>query len=323
MNHGISEPGSVIRSASAMPGLLRVTDPRSARIFRFMAPIRDHTIMETANNPEVPLEGSPYDLRVSLGEKVGELDIRAALESGESGFVHSFTTGSAVDGPGVRIVAWLSGCQFRCVYCHNPDTWKMTNGMPVPLSRAVGQIQKYRHDLQIMKGGLTISGGEPLMQHRFVLKVFAAAKQMGVHTALDSNGHLGDRLSDADLAVVDLVLLDLKAMTPELHKKLTGVDNKQVHEFARRLAAARKSIWVRFVLVPGWTDDMAEVERIAAFAAELGNVERVDVLPFHQMGRFKWEKLKMDYQLNDTKAPSREITEEAIARFRAAGLNAV
>jgi len=118
-------------------------------------------------------------------------------------------------------------------------------------------------------------------------------------------------------------LLDLKAMTPELHKKLTGVDNKQVHEFARRLAAARKPIWVRFVLVPGWTDDMAEVERIAAFAAELGNVERVDVLPFHQMGRFKWEKLKMDYQLNDTKAPSREITEEAIARFRASGLNAV
>ena len=146
----------------------------------------------------------------------------------------------------------------------------MTNGMPVPLSRAVEQIQKYRHDLQTMKGGLTISGGEPLMQHRFVLKVFAAAKQMGVHTALDSNGYLGDRLSDADLAAIDLVLLDLKAMTPDLHRRLTGMDNQPIHEFARRLAAARKPIWVRFVLVPGWTDDMAEVERIAAFAAELG-----------------------------------------------------
>ena len=116
-------------------------------------PIRDPRIMETANNPEVPLIGSPYDLRVALGEQVGETGIRAALESGESGFVHSFTTGSAVDGPGVRIVAWLAGCQFRCVYCHNPDTWKMTNGIPVPLSRAVEQVQKYRHGLQTMKAG--------------------------------------------------------------------------------------------------------------------------------------------------------------------------
>ena len=274
-------------------------------------------------DPEVPLEGSPYDLRVSLGEKVSELDIRAALETGDLGFVHSFTTGSAVDGPGMRVVAWLAGCQFRCIYCHNPDTWKMTNGMPVPLERAVEQISKYRHGLATMKGGLTISGGEPLMQHRFVLKVFAAAKQMGIHTALDSNGHFGARLSDEDLRVVDMVLLDLKAMTPELHRRLTGMDNKTIHEFARRLAAARKPIWVRFVLVPGWTDDMAEVQRIAAFAAELGNVERVDVLPFHQMGRYKWEKLGMNYELNDTQPPPRATVEEALAIFRAAGLKAV
>jgi pyruvate formate lyase activating enzyme len=173
-----------------------------------------------------------------------------------------------------------------------------------------------------MKGGVTISGGEPLVQQQFVLNVFAAAKKMGVHTALDSNGYLGDRLSDADLASIDLVLLDLKAMTPELHRRLTGMDNAPVHAFARRLAAARRPIWVRFVLVPGWTDDMAEVERIAAFAAELGNVERVDVLPFHQMGRFKWEKLGMEYQLKDTQPPSRETTDQAVARFRAAGLKA-
>ncbi len=125
------------------------------------------------------------------------------------------------------------------------------------------------------------------------------------------------------LAVIDLVLLDLKAMTPDLHRRLTGMDNKPIHEFARRLAAARKPIWVRFVLVPGWTDDMAEVERIAAFAAELGNVERVDVLPFHQMGRYKWEKLGMNYELNDTQPPSRATVDEALAIFRAAGLKAV
>src|SRR4029077_17636455 len=258
-----------------------------------------------ATDPDVSLEGSPYDLRVGLGERVSELDIRAALESGDLGFVHSFTTGSAVDGPGMRVVAWLAGCQFRCVYCHNPDTWKMTNGIPVPLARAVEQIKKYRHGLHTMKGGLTISGGEPLMQYRFVLKVFAAAKQMGVHTALDSNGYFGERLSDEDLAVIDLVLLDLKAMTPDLHRRLTGMDNRPIHEFARRLAAARRPIWVRFVFIPGWTDDLAEVERIAAFAASVGNVERVDVLPFHQLGRFKWERLKMDYQLRDTQPASR------------------
>jgi pyruvate formate lyase activating enzyme len=276
-----------------------------------------------APNPEVPLlAASPYDLRVSLGENVSEPDARAALKSGELGFVHSFTTGSAVDGPGVRVVAWLAGCQFKCAYCHNPDTWKMSNGIPVPLSRAVEQVKKYRHDLQIMKGGLTISGGEPLMQHRFTLKVFAAAKEMGVHTALDSNGYLGDRLTDTDLGSIDLVLLDLKAMTPDLHRRYTGMDNQPVHDFARRLAAARKPIWVRFVLVPGWTDDMAEVGRIANFAAELGNVERVDVLPFHQMGRFKWEKLGMEYKLKDTRPPSREATDEAIALFRDAGLKA-
>ena len=146
---------------------------------------------------------------------------------------------------------------------------------------------------------------------------------MGVHTALDSNGYLGDRLTDSDLNLIDLVLLDLKAMTPELHKRLTRLDNAPIHQFARRLAAKGRPIWVRFVLVPGWTDDLAEVDRIAAFAAELGNVERVDVLPFHQMGRFKWEKLGMDYQLKDAQPPSRATTDEAIARFRAAGLKAV
>src|SRR5215510_14238824 len=128
--------------------------------------------MATAvSNPEVPLIARPYDLRVSLGEQVGEVGIRVAVESGEVGFVHSFTTGSAVDGPGMRVVAWLSGCQFRCVYCHNPDTWKMSNGMPVTLSRAIEVVSQYRHDLRTMRGGLTISGGEPLLQHRFVIRV--------------------------------------------------------------------------------------------------------------------------------------------------------
>src|SRR5436190_1637595 len=167
-----------------------------------------------------------------------------------------------------------------------------------------------------MKGGVTLSGGEPLMQHRFVLNVFGAAKKVGVHTALDTNGFLGDRLTDDDLNLVDLVLLDIKAFTPELHERLTGQSNQAVLAFARRLAARQRPIWVRFVLVPGWTDDPAEVDRIAEFAASLGNVERVDVLPFHQLGRFKWEKLGIDYALHDAEPPSRAKIEDTITRFR-------
>jgi pyruvate formate lyase activating enzyme len=272
---------------------------------------------------DLPLVASPYDLRVALGEKVGETDIRSALDSGEWGFVHSFTTGSAVDGPGMRVVAWLSGCQFRCAFCHNPDTWKLSNGMPVTLARAVEVVGQYRHDLRTMKGGLTVSGGEPLVQHRFVLRLFAAAQDMDVHTALDTNGYLGDRLTDADLARVDLVMLGLKAYTPEVHRGLTGMDNAPVQAFARRLAALRRPARVRFVVVPGWTDNVEEAGRMADFIAGLGNVERVDVLPFHQLGRFKWEKLGMEYQLRDAAPPTPEKVEEIAARFRAAGLHVV
>ena len=280
-------------------------------------------MIEEAANTDVPLIGSPYDLRVALGAKVSEFDTKAALESGDWGFVHSFTTGSAVDGPGMRVVGWLSSCQFRCAFCHNPDTWKLSNGMPVSLTRAAEVVSQYRRSLNTMKGGLTISGGEPLLQYRFVMKLFAAVKGSGVHTALDTNGYFGERLTDEDLASVDLVLLGLKAIDPDVHKRLTGMDNKPVHEFARRLAAKKKPIRIRFVVVPGFTDDMDEVGRMADFAASLGNVERIDVLPFHQLGRYKWEKLGMDYKLRDAQPPSRQKIEEVLARLRAAGLTAV
>jgi pyruvate formate lyase activating enzyme len=269
---------------------------------------------------EVPV-GSPYDYRI-VPKEPGENVIQRALENGDPGFMHSFTTGSTVDGPGVRVVGWLSGCQFKCVYCHNPDTWKITNGVPVTVERALEVIKDYRHALEVMKGGVTLSGGEPLFQHRFVLNVFAGAKDAGVHTALDTNGFLGSRLTDENLQLIDLVLLDLKAITPELHQRLTSQPNEPVLAFARRLAAKHRPVWVRFVLVPGWTDTPVEVEKVASFVASLGNVERVDVLPFHQMGKFKWERLGMDYQLRDAKPPLREQVEEAVAKFTAKGMKA-
>jgi pyruvate formate lyase activating enzyme len=272
---------------------------------------------------EAPPIGSPFDLRLSMGEKVNETDVKSALESGEWGFIHSFTTGSAVDGPGVRLVAWLTSCQFKCAFCHNPDTWKLTNGMPVRLERVIEVVGQYRNSLRTMKGGLTISGGEPLMQYRFVSKLFPAIKKLGVHTTLETNGYFGERLTDDDLASIDLVMLGLKAIEPDLHKRLTGMDNKPCHEFARRLAAKTHPVWIRFVIVPGWTDNMDEIGRMADFAAELGNVQRVDVLPFHQMGKFKWEKLGMEYKLRDAEPPSQETIDKALERFRASGLNVV
>jgi pyruvate formate lyase activating enzyme len=271
-----------------------------------------------------PLEAkSPFELRVNLGSGLPEATVRAALASGDMGFLHSFTTGSTVDGPGVRVVAWTTGCMWRCLYCHNPDTWNLIHGIPVTLQKATEELRKYRVGLKVMSGGFTLSGGEPLMQHRFAARLFAAVKEMGIHTALDTNGTLGEKLSDAELESIDLVLLDLKGWDEERHKRLTGMEIGPTLEFARRLAAQKRPMWVRFVLVPGLTDAPEEIDGIARFAAGLGNVARVDVLPFHQMGRFKWETLKLDYTLGTTEPPSREAIEKAVERFRAAGLEAV
>jgi pyruvate formate lyase activating enzyme len=265
---------------------------------------------------------SPYELRIDLGRGVAETDVRSALATGDMGFLHSFTTGSAVDGPGIRVVAWTAGCQWRCLYCHNPDTWTMTNGIPVTLPRATEELAKYRHGVRAMNGGFTLSGGEPLMQHRFAVKLLTAAHAMGIHTALDSNGYYGHRLSDADLEQIDLVLLDLKGWDPERHRQLTGMENGPTLEFARRLGERKRPVWVRFVLVPGVTDDPAQITEIARFAAGLGVVERVDVLPFHQMGRFKWKQLGLPYALDDVQPPSTELVERTLAIFRAEGLTA-
>jgi len=277
--------------------------------------------MDTA--AATPLEAkSPFEMRVHLGDEVGETDVRTALKTGDMGFLHSFTTGSAVDGPGIRLVAWTTACMFRCQYCHNPDTWTLSNGIPVTLAAAIAEIQRYANSLKRMNGGLTLSGGEPLMQDRFVVRVFEAAHAMGVHTALETNGFFGERLSDEELHDIDLVLLDMKAFTLEQHKRVAGIANEPVIAFAERLAALERPMWLRYVLVPGLTDVPEEMARLARFAAGLGIVERVEILPFHQLGEYKWKKLGLDYRLEDTPMPTREQVDAAIAIFAGEGLNA-
>ena len=273
--------------------------------------------------PQTPLEAkSPYELRVNLGKDVPESTVRAALATGDLGFLHSFTTGATVDGPGVRVVAWTAGCMWRCRYCHNPDTWSMSNGIPVPVTQAIDELRKYRHGLKVMSGGFTLSGGEPLMQDRFAVKLLAGAKALGIHTALDTNGFYGERIHDDELSHIDLVLLDIKTWDPVRHKALTGMDNGPTLEFARRLAARKRPIWLRYVLVPDLTDDMDDIRNTARFAGSLGNVERVDVLPFHQMGKFKWAKLGIPYTLAETQPPDNDLVERAVGVFRAEGLKA-
>ena len=245
---------------------------------------------DTNSKQPISLEAkSPFELRVNLGKDVPESDVRTALASGDMGFLHSFTSGSTVDGPGVRVVAWTTGCMWRCLYCHNPDTWTLTNGVPVTLARATEVLGNYRHGLKVMSGGFTLSGGEPLMQHRFAVRLLTGARAIGIHTALDTNGFYGDRLTDADLEAIDLVLL----------------------------AARGKPMWVRFVLVPGLTDHPDDVQHIADFTGELGNVKRVDVLPFHQMGRHKWTQLGLEYQLEKVEPPSQAQIEAVRERFLA------
>jgi pyruvate formate lyase activating enzyme len=198
----------------------------------------------------------------------------------------------------------------------------MRNGIPVTIARATEELRKYRHGLRTMKGGFTLSGGEPLMQHRFAVKLLGAASAMGIHVALDTNGYLGDRLTDAEVDAIDLFLLDLKGWDPERHLRLTGMDNGPTLQFARRLAARRRPVWVRFVLVPGLSDDEPTVSGIARFAASLGNVERVDVLPFHQMGRYKWAQLGLEYTLDHVEPPAPESVEWACGVFKSEGLRA-
>jgi pyruvate formate lyase activating enzyme len=283
----------------------------------------EHDMTAQASESQTLEARSPYELRIDQGRHVPDPEVRAGIASGELGFLHSFTTGSAVDGPGIRVVAWTSLCMFRCKYCHNPDTWTLSNGTPVTIGRALDELRKYVTGLKVMKGGFTLSGGEPLMQARFAARLFAGAREMGIHTAIETNGFYGDKLSDKELADIDLVILDMKAFSLEQHKKVTAeISNASVIAFAERLGRARHPMWLRYVLVPGLTDVADEMKQLAEFAAGLGVVERVEILPFHQMGRYKWEKLGLQYALAETQPPSPEAVRQAVEIFRGAGLTA-
>jgi pyruvate formate lyase activating enzyme len=236
------------------------------------------------------------------------------------GYVHSYEVGSTVDGPGIRFVAFVTGCLLRCQYCHNPDTWHKYNGHPVTVSRAMRQIGKYAHALKIARGGITISGGEPMLQRPFVTRIFRRCKELGLHTCMDTSGRQGDNMTDQDLMDIDLNLLDIKSGDPAIYEKVTRQPLQPTLDYAQRLSALGRPMWIRYVLVPGLTDGYDNVQKVADFVAGLKTVARVEILRFHQMGSDKWRKLALDYPLENFESPNPELTERVRGQFRSHGL---
>jgi pyruvate formate lyase activating enzyme len=240
-----------------------------------------------------------------------------------TGSVHSWDLSTGVDGPGTRFVVFTAGCPLRCVYCHNPDTWSGRNGRRMSAAAVLDQASRYRQFIGAAGGGLTVSGGEPLLQPAFTRAILTGAKELGLHTALDTSGWLGTRADDELLDATDLVLLDIKSFDPAIAQRVTGRSIAPTLAFARRLADRHQLVWVRFVLVPGWTDDPGNVAALARFTASLGNVERVDVLPFHTLGAPKYAALGLDDPCAGVTPPPAAQLAQARAVFTAAGLPTV
>ena len=232
------------------------------------------------------------------------------------GFVHSTESFGTVDGPGVRFVIFLQGCPMRCKYCHNPDTWKMRTGS---VRSAQSLIQEYQRNAPFYtKGGITVTGGEALMQIDFLLELFTLAKQNGIHTCLDTSGityYPGESSYNAKLdklmELTDLVMLDIKHIDPAAHKELTGHDNARILAFARYLAKKNVSVWIRHVVVPGITDDPGQLTRLGQFIGTLPNVKALDVLPYHIMGITKYESLGIPYPLEGVEPATQKQAKEA------------
>ncbi len=236
------------------------------------------------------------------------------------GYIHSFESFGTKDGPGIRFVLFLQGCPLRCLYCHNVDTWDLKNKKyMLTAEETMHEISKVRGFIK--SGGITVSGGEPLLQPEFILELFKLCRKEKIHTAVDTSGYLlNDRIKEV-LELTDLVLLDIKHIDPDKYQALTSVELKPTLEFMEYLSKINKPVWLRYVLVPGYTDNEKDLKAWAKYVSNFKNIERVDILPFHQMASYKWEGLGRSYELKDTPAPSKEEIKKAEEIFRSFGLN--
>lgn len=230
------------------------------------------------------------------------------------GNIHSIETLGTVDGPGIRYVIFTQGCLLRCQYCHNADTWEIGTGKEMTVSEIMQDLEAYLPFLEASGGGITVSGGEPLLQLPFLIELFKECKRLGIHTTIDSSGGC---YSEASLfqqqlkelmQYTDLFLLDLKQIDNQKHKKLTGLTNRHILKFARYLSENQKPVWIRHVLVPTITDNEEDLRKLGQFIATLDNVEKVEVLPYHKLGVYKWEALGLQYPLKEVEPPSEDRT---------------
>ena len=229
--------------------------------------------------------------------------------------MHSFESFGSVDGPGIRFIVFVQGCAMRCAYCHNPDTWNRQGGEEWEVADILDRAERYR-EYWGKEGGITVSGGEALLQAQAVAELFEEAHRRGINTCLDTSGSIPAASDEGGslerlLAATDTVLLDIKHIDPVRHKALTGQDNAGILALARRLSDLGIKTWIRHVLVPGYTDDEPSLRALADFVRTLTNIERIEVLPYHTMGKYKWQKLGIPYRLEGVEPPTQESVERA------------
>ena len=233
-----------------------------------------------------------------------------------NGFIHSIETFGSVDGPGIRYVVFMQGCPMRCLYCHNPDTWAVGKGREVTAQELIGEYEKNK--MFYRNGGITVTGGEPLLQVDFLISLFSLARARGIHTCLDTSGitYFDSNTSyieklDELMKYTDLVMLDIKHIDPEMHRKITSRDNAGILAFARYLADKGIPVWIRHVIVKGYTDDPAHLRALGRFVGGLKNVKALDVLPYHSMGERKYSELGIDYPLSGMESLDKSEAQKA------------
>lgn len=228
------------------------------------------------------------------------------------GYIHSIETFGTVDGPGIRFVVFMQGCPLKCMYCHNRDTWNTNTGNETNIDDLVAEIKRYIPYMNSSGGGVTVSGGEPLLQSKFVCNLFKKLKNLNIHTALDTAGSIPINPDIEELLkFTDLVLLDIKHINDDKCKILTGFSNKNNLDFAKYLSTHNIPVWIRQVLVPGYTDDKKDLLKLKDFISNLSNVEKVELLPYHDLGKFKWKELGFEYPLANVPLATTENLERA------------
>ncbi|MDC7219202.1 MAG: pyruvate formate-lyase-activating protein [Spirochaetales bacterium] len=235
------------------------------------------------------------------------------------GRIHSVVTGGMVDGPGIRFVVFTQGCPLRCLYCHNPDTWKKSGGREVTVAEIIDHAKTYKRYMEASGGGITVTGGEPLMQPDFVEALLKEARSLGIHTAVDTSGFGTEEARKRVLLNADLVLLDMKSINPSTFKKVSGVERDSTLAALAELREAKIPVWIRHVVVPGLTDELEDARELARVLSEYDNIEKIEILPFHKLGEFKWQELGLNYTLGETQPPAKDLIDTIRQIFREVG----